>query len=542
MIKPIVLIILDGWGLAPPGPGNAVTQASTPNFTSFWSAYPHTELVASGEAVGLPPGEVGNSETGHLNLGAGRVVYQDLPRINMAVADGTFGKNKAFIEAASHAKKFSSNLHLMGLIGQGGVHSSLEHLFALLRFCKDQELNHNVYLHLFTDGRDSPPTSSSSFIEQIETRIRELGVGKIATVIGRYFALDRDNRWEKTQLAYEAMTEGKGKTAKNAYEAIQNSYKTQKTDEFIEPTVILGDNGQPVAKISNDDSVIFFNFRIDRPRQLTKAFVIPDFENLIGQKVAFDPYTEKYYKKTVVDQVITTTFKRGPALQNLFFVTMTEYERGLPTRVAFGPTIVNVPMGRVLSEHGLRQLRITESEKERFVTYYFNGQRDDPFPGEDRIIIPSPKVATYDLKPEMSAPQITEFVLGRLRERLYDFILINFANTDMVGHTGNLAAGIRACEIVDKCLGDIVHTVANVGGLAVITADHGNIEEMIDLKTGEVDTEHSSNPVPFITVSNALAGKQKIFPRGVLCDVAPTILSFFDIAKPLEMMTSQILQ
>ena len=542
MTKPVVLIILDGWGLAPPGPGNAVAQAATPNLTSFWSAYPHTELVASGEAVGLPPGEVGNSETGHLNLGAGRVVYQDLPRINMAVADGTFIRNEAFIEAINHAKKFSSNLHLMGLIGQGGVHSSLEHLFALLRLCKDQEMNNKVYLHLFTDGRDSPPTSSSTYIEQIEKRIKELGVGKVATVIGRYYALDRDNRWDRTQLAYEAMTRGTGKTARNAYEAVQNSYKSQKTDEFIEPSVIVGDDGQPVVKITNNDSVIFFNFRIDRPRQLTKAFVIPDFENLIGQKVAFDPYTEKYFKKTVVEQVITTTFNRGPALQNLFFVTMTEYERGLPTRVAFGPTTVKMPIGRVLSEHNLRQLRITESEKERFITYYFNGQREDPFPGEDRIIIPSPKVATYDLKPEMSAPQITEFVINRLREGLYDFILINFANTDMVGHTGNLAAGIRACEIVDKCLGEVVHTVSNVGGLALITADHGNIEEMINLKTGEVDTEHSANPVPFIMVSNEFAGKLKIFPRGVLSDIAPTILSFFDIAKPLEMLTSQILK
>lgn len=540
MTKPIILVILDGWGIAPPSDGNAVTQAATPNMNSYWSVYPHTQLVASGESVGLPAGEMGNSETGHLNLGAGRTVYQDLPRINMAIADGLFFKIPAFLEAINHVKKFSSNLHLMGLVGQGGVHSSVEHLYALLRLCREQNLEKNVYLHLFTDGRDSPPKSAATFIAQIEAKIKELQVGQISTVVGRYFALDRDNRWERTQKAYEALVHGSGKKAKNSREAIQNSYQLEKTDEFIEPTIIVKESGEPVGKIADNDAVIFFNFRIDRPRQLTKAFVIPDFENLVGKKVAFDPYTEKYYKKTVVEQVITTTFSRGPILKNLFFVTMTEYEKGLPVRIAFPPNVVNLPLGRILSERNLRQLRITETEKERFVTYYFNGQREDPFPGEDRIIIPSPQVPTYDLKPEMSAPQITEILLNRLKEGIYDFILVNFANPDMVGHTGNLTASIRACEVVDKCLGEVVKTATNIGGLVIITADHGNIEEMINLKTGEVDTEHSTNPVPFIVVSKGLLGGSKTFMQGVLGDVAPTILSFLDIPKPMEMLASRL--
>lgn len=539
-MKPVVLIILDGWGLAPPGPGNATTLAKTPNFSSFWSVYPKTQLLASGEAVGLPPGEMGNSETGHLNLGAGRIVYQDLPRINMAIADGSFFKISAFLEAIEHARKLNSNLHFLGLVGQGGVHSSTDHLFALLRFCREQKFS-NVYLHLFTDGRDSPPTSALTFIAQTEAKIKELGIGKIATIIGRYYALDRDNRWERTQKAYEAIVKGEGKKTKKATGAIQNSYTEGKTDEFIEPIILLDEDGKPITRIAENDSVIFFNFRIDRPRQLTKAFVIPDFEKLKGQRAAFDPYTEKYYHKTYVEQIITATFPRGPALKNLFFVTMTEYERGLPVKVAFPSTIVNLPLGRILSERGLRQLRITETEKERFVTYYFNGQREDPFPGEDRIIVPSPQVSTYDQKPEMSAPEITQILTTRLQENTHDFMVVNFANPDMVGHTGVLQAGIKACEIVDQCLGEVVKIVLHLGGIALITADHGNVEEMIDPKTGEVDTEHSTNPVPFMVVDQKLLGKKQTLLQGVLADIAPTILSFLKIAKPTEMSGKNLL-
>lgn len=540
MIKPVVLIVLDGWGLAPPGPGNAATLAQTPNFNAFWSAYPKTQLLASGEAVGLPIGEMGNSETGHLNLGAGRIVYQDLPRINLNIADGSFFKIPAFLEAVDHAKKSNSNFHLMGLVGQGEVHASIGHLLALLRFCKDQNLT-NVYLHLFTDGRDSPQTSALTFFSQVEAKMKELQVGKIATVMGRYYAMDRDNRWERTQKAYEALVKGEGKKAKDAAQAIQNSYNEGKTDEFIEPTVLVDGNDQPLAKIGDNDSVVFFNFRIDRPRQLTKAFVIPDFEKLAGQKVGFDPYTEKYYHKTEVEQVITATFPRGPALKNLCFVTMTEYEKGLPAKVAFPPTSVSLPLGRIISERGFRQLRITETEKERFVTYYFNGQREDAFPGEDRIIVPSPKVPTYDLKPEMSALETTQIVLDRLKEGIYDFILINYANPDMVGHTGVLKAGIQACETVDKCLGEIVQTVTNLGGVTLITADHGNIEEMINPKTGEVDTEHSINPVPFMIVGKEFIGKRATLPRGILADVAPTVLSFLEVIKPSDMSGRSLL-
>lgn len=540
--KPIVLIVLDGWGITAPYPGNAITQASTPNFNSFWSAYPHTELVASGERVGLPRGEMGNSETGHLNLGAGRVVYQDLPRISMAINDGSFFKIPVFLEATNHVKKFSSNLHLMGLIGQGGVHSSTDHLYALLQLCKDQGLKSNVFLHLFTDGRDSPQTSAAGFLTQTEAKLLELGVGKIASIMGRFYALDRDNRWERTQKAYEALTQGQGSKAKSSAEAIENSYREGKTDEFIEPTVIMNEQNEPLTKISANDAVIFYNFRIDRPRQLTKAFVLPDFDNLKGQRVAFDPYAEKYYKKTVVDQIVTSTFKRGPAIENLFFVTMTEYEKGLPARAAFPPTTVGLPLGRILSEKGVRQLRITETEKERFVTYYFNGQREDPFSGEDRIIIPSPKVSTYDLKPEMAAYEITKVLLDRIKQATYDFILVNFANPDMVGHTGILTAGIKACEAVDSCLGALVKVVTNMGGMCVITADHGNVEEMINPKTGEIDTEHSTNPVPFLLISKEFSVSQKVMPMGVLGDVAPTILSFMGIKKPVEMMASQLLR
>jgi len=528
-MKPLVLIILDGWGLAPEGPGNAVSQAKIPNFSSYWSSFPHTKLSASGEAVGLPKGEKGNSETGHLNLGAGRIVYQDLPRINMAIADGSFFRIPAFLKAAEHVKRNNSNLHLMGLIGQGGVHSSMEHLFALLNFAKEQNLG-ECFLHLFTDGRDSPPNAAITFFDQVEKKINEIGIGKISTLIGRYYAMDRDNHWERTEIAYKALTEEKGIITQNFREEILKSYQKNETDEFLKPIIIKG-----TPRIKEKDAVIFFNFRIDRPRQLTKAFVIEEFERLIGQKIAFDPYTEKYLKKTYVEERISSIFKRGPKIKDLFFVTMTEYEKNLPVEVAFPTTIINYPLGRILSERGLRQLRITETEKERFVTYYFNGQNEHSFPGEERIIIPSANVPTYDLKPEMSAFEITETVLGKIKTGNYDFVLLNFANPDMVGHTGNLQAGIKACEAVDECLKKIVSSVFALGGITIITADHGNVEEMINLETGEIDTEHSKNPVPFIVVGKMFLGKPTVLPVGILADVAPTVLSLLEIPIPSAM-------
>jgi len=532
--KPTVLIILDGWGLAAEGPGNAVTQARTPNFDQLWAVYPHTELVAFGEAVGLPRREDGNSETGHLNLGAGQIVFQELPRINMAIAGGSFFEVPAFKAAAEHVRKNNSSLHLLGLIGAGGVHSSLGHLFALLHFAKREGLK-SVFLHLFTDGRDSPPISALTYLAKIEAEMRKTGLGKIATLIGRYYSMDRDNRWDRTQKAYEAIILGVGKTAKSVEEAIRQSYQAKKTDEFIEP-VILDQNGL----IKDHDAVIFFNFRIDRPRQLTKAFVLPNFESLVIKKAAFDPYAERYRLRQYQVPGTTTTFRREKILKDLLFVTMTEYEAGLPVQVGFIPEIVDFPLGRVFAEKGLRQFHIAETEKERHVTYYFNGRREGPFPGEDKVEIPSPKVAFYDKKPEMAADEVTEKLIERLKLEIYDFAIVNYANPDMVGHTGVLEAGIKACEVVDNCLGRVLKTITTLGGVAVVTADHGNVEEMIDLQTGEMDTKHSTNPVPLIIIDRRFDGSGRTLPRGILADVGPTILAMMGIEKP-QLMTGRSL-
>lgn len=528
--KPLLLIILDGWGIAPPGPGNAVTQAYLPNFKRLMSSYPHTKLQASGEAVGLPHQEKGNSETGHLNLGAGRIVYQDLPRINLSIADGSFFKNLAFLKAIEHARKNHSKIHLLGLIGQGGVHSNIEHFYALLNLFRENSFK-DVYLHLFTDGRDSPPSSAILFIDQIKNKIEQIKIGKIASITGRYYAMDRDNNWERTRKTYQALVSGIGETAFSAEEAVKKSYSQSLTDEFILPTIILNENKKPVSLISDNDSIIFVNYRIDRPRQLTEAFILPDFENL-KRKKPFDPYTEKYYKKTYVEQKISKTFKRDKILKNLCFVTMTEYEKDLPCLVAFPPLKISFPLSMVIAEAGLRQLHISETEKERFVTYYFNGQREDPFLNEDRIIIPSPNVPTYDLKPEMSANSVTEELIKRIEMNIYNFILVNFANPDMVGHTGNLRAGIKACEVIDSCLGRIYQSINKNNLSCIITADHGNIEEMINLATGEIDTEHSGNLVPFIFIDKDLRGKNIFLPTGILADVAPTVLKVIGIDIP----------
>ena len=534
MLKPVVLIILDGWGIAPPGPGNAVSLAKTPNFNKFWAAFPHTQLIASGEAVGLPHGEPGNSETGHLNLGAGQIVFQDLPRINMAIADGSFYQIPAFKQMAEHVRQNNSSLHLLGLVGSGGVHSSLEHLLALLSLASQEGLK-KVWLHLFTDGRDSPPTSTFVFLNQVQMAMEKIGVGQIATLIGRYYAMDRDLRWERTQKAYELLVEGKGEKVESLKEAIKKSYGNGKTDEFLEALVI---NDQGLIK--DNDGLIFFNFRIDRPRQLTNAFVLPDFEKLKMPKAAFDPYAERYGLKLYQAPEGTTTFHRKKVLKNLFFVTMTEYEKGLPTVVAFPPETVKIPLARLISENNLRQLHISETEKERFVTYYFDGQREKPFPNEDWVEIPSPKVATYDLKPEMSTLEVTQEVLKRLPDLNYHLTVINYANPDMVGHTGVIPAGIKACEAVDDCLGKIVNYIFNIGGVCLITADHGNVEEMIDPLTGGVETGHSANPVPFLVVSRHFGSSGRFLREGILADVAPTILTIMEISKP-ELMTGQSL-
>lgn len=538
MAKPVVLIILDGWGLAPSGPGNAVSLAKTPNMDSLWASFPHCQLKASGEAVGLPSGEMGNSEVGHLTLGAGRIVYQDLPRINMAIADGTFFTNPAFLTVATHVKKNHSRLHLMGLVSPGGVHSSLGHLYALLRFAEEHDIK-EVLVHVFTDGRDTSPTSSSTYIGQLEEKMAEIGVGKIATVIGRYFAMDRDFRWSRIQKAYDALVLGKGEKATSAQEAVQKSYQKERTDEFILPTVIVGQDNQPLGLIGDDDGVVFFNFREDRGRELTYPFVMANFETAKIQPPTFDPYAHKYGRGKEPPKPVKT-FTREKKLTNLCFTTMSEYDEKIEAEVAYPTQIVDLPLARVLADQNLRQLHIAETEKYPHVTYYFNGQRDKPFPGEDRVLIPSPKVATYDLKPEMSAYQVTEELLKRIGTRTYDFILVNFANPDMVGHTGVVKAGVKACEVVDECLGKVVKKVLGQGGACLVTADHGNVEIMINRATGEVDTEHSTSPVPCAILRKDLQEGREL-PTGGLANIAPTVLALMEIKQPTVMTGRSLL-
>lgn len=535
MVKPVVLIVLDGWGLAPPGPGNAISLAKLETMPFLWHTYPHAELAASGEAVGLPYGEDGNTETGHINIGAGRTVYQDLPRITMAVKDGSFFTNDALLAALAHTRTNNSNIHLIGVVSDAGVHASREHLYALLELIKKQGVSEHVYIHVFTDGRDASPTSGERFISELEEQLSAIGAGKIASVMGRYYAMDRDRRWERTQKAYRCLTQvDGGLMASSAGAAIRSSYANHVTDEFMEPTIITDSSGVPLPRIGDNDAVISFNFRIDRPRQLTRALVLPDFETA-KTDVAFDPYSVKYYHRHVVNVVDRThPFTRSLVLKNLFVVTMTQYEPNLPVSVAFPPQKVFEPLGSVLSEYKVRQLRVAETEKERFVTYYFNGMREDLYVGEDRLIIPSVNVATYDLKPEMAVLELTEQVLHRIAIGVYGFILINIANPDMVAHTGNISAAIKACEITDSCLGSIVKAVLAQDGTCVITADHGNVEEMLGVDGG-IDTEHSTFSVPFIMVQSSLQGYPHALPKGKLGDIAPTILSHMNLAIPPEM-------
>jgi 2,3-bisphosphoglycerate-independent phosphoglycerate mutase len=537
--RPVLLIVLDGWGIAPPGPGNALSLAKLTNMPRIRATFPHTQLVASGDGVGLPPGEDGNTETGHLNLGAGRVVYQDLPRINMSVADGSFSKNDAFLGAFQYATNHKSNVHIMGLLGDGMVHSSRDHLYALLELAHTLNCHENVYLHIFTDGRDSSPNAGSRFMAELVEKCKTLGVGAVASVMGRYYAMDRDRRWERTEKAYSTLTENTGKTAKNPVEAIEAGYKAGISDEFIEPTIITDDQGQPLPRIQSNDSVIFFNFRIDRPRQLTKAIILPDFETHTTS--SFDPYAVQYYHKHVVEEDSRLKpFTRKTVLQDLFFVTMTEYERNLPVSVAYPPVSIKSPLGRVISDVGLRQLRMSETEKERFVTYYFNGMREEPFAGEDHLIIPSAKVPTYDQKPEMSAREITEKLLDRLSLGIYSFTLVNFANPDMVGHTGNITAAINAVEVTDECIGKVASYVLANDMTMLITADHGNVEEMLG-PDGEMDTEHSTYPVPLYIVDKRYEGQPMTLPMGKLGDVATSILAIMDIEVPPVMTGKNLL-
>jgi len=564
-IRPVVLLVLDGFGLAPASAGNAITQAKTPNIDRLYSLYPHGELIASGESVGLPANEVGNSEVGHLTMGAGRVIFQRLKRINAAIEDNSFFENRAFLHAASHLAKFNSKLHLMGLVSSGNVHSSLNHLYAILKFCKKADIA-SVYLHLFTDGRDAPPDQGATTIDQVEAFLKEEGVGKIATISGRYFAMDRDRRWKRTQKTYEAMVLGRGVYANTAIDAVKAAYSKGKTDEFIEPTVIVGSGklevgsekenrtshisnpsshitphtsvAKPIATVDDNDAVIFFNFRIDRPIQLTMAFVLGEFEKLKSFEFGHVPGMGKREEEVKVG----TTFKREKIARNLFFVTMTEYHKKLPvSSVAFGPQIVEGSLSTILTGQGLRHVHIAESEKERMVTHYFDGLRDESLAGEDILIVPSPRVSTYDKKPQMSVYKLVKRFKKALGKGIYHFFIVNFANPDMVAHSGNIKATIRAVEHVDRAVAELIQEILSVDGTLIITADHGNAEELLAYPStsfffttseGELSTDHSNNPVPIIIVANWLAHNPKKLGRGSLGDVAPTILSIMGLAVP----------
>ncbi len=532
-----LLIILDGWGNGPDYPGNARKLAKTPTLDMLETVFPHTELLAAGEAVGLPKGEDGNTETGHLNLGAGRVVYQDLPRINMAIASGTFFTNKTFLEALAHAKKHQSAVHLLGLIGQGGVHSDNAHLYALLRLCKTHNLT-NVHIHAITDGRDSPPTSSPQYLSEVLSQVQAIGVGKLATIMGRYYAMDRDHRWERIQVAYDALVSGIGEQTSDPLSAVHARHAAQETDEFLKPLIIEGSK-----RPTDNDVLIFFNYRIDRPRELTRALALPG-DDYAQKQEAFDPYAIKYNKSHLAPTPtpLIAGFPRQKILNNLFMVTMTEYEKDNGAKPAFPPEFVEMPLSRVLALSGRRQLKLAESEKERFVTYYFNGQRELAFPGEDVDITPSPKVPTYDLQPEMSGAAQTAKLLQALQSNLYDLIVINYANADMVAHTGDLPASIRACEFLDGWMRQIYdHVMREEGWTVFITADHGNVEELINLKTGQKDTEHSDFPVPLLIYGKAYQNNRTQLARGALCDVAPTILKALGLTQPSSMTGRSLL-
>jgi 2,3-bisphosphoglycerate-independent phosphoglycerate mutase len=509
-VRPVALIVMDGYGCNPRSEGNAVEAARRPVLTALWAACPHTELKASGLAVGLPNGQMGNSEVGHLNLGAGKVVYQDFTKISRAIEDKSFFQNEAMLGAMRHAQENDAALHIMGLIGPGGVHAYPTHLYAVLELAQRLGLQ-RVYLHVFTDGRDTKPTDGLPALLELEARTQELGLGKVATVSGRYYAMDRDKRWDRTALAYNAMVHGMGPRSSTADEAIQRSYQAGVTDEFIVPTVVVGDDGSPVATIRNGDSAIFFNFRTDRPRQTVRAFVQPDFQE----------------------------FDRGTRLDDLYFVAMTEYEKNLPLHVAFRTEDVSLPLGALLAQHGLKQLHSAETEKYAHVTFFFNGGREVPFGGEDRILVPSPRdVGTYDRKPEMSGPAIAQQTAEAIRTGTYDFVLVNFANADMVGHTGVMEATIAAVETVDRCVGEIVEAVTEEGGAICITADHGNAEQLIDYETGGPYTAHTTDfPVPFILVpgQNEELAHVRLKNDGILADVAPTILQLMHLEQPFEM-------
>ncbi len=499
--KLIMLAILDGWGINEREESNAVKMAKTPNLDAIMKQYPHTKIHTSGLDVGLPDGQMGNSEVGHTNIGAGRIVYQELTRITKSIQDGDFFEKKEFLDAIKYCKKQNSDLHLYGLLSDGGVHSHNTHLYALLELCKREDFK-NVYVHCFLDGRDTPPTSGEGYIVELQEKMKELGVGKIASIMGRYYAMDRDKRWDRIELAYNALAKGEGLTANSAIDAIESAYQREEFDEFVKPTVIL-ENDKPIATIKQNDSIIFFNFRPDRARELTRVFVDKNF----------DGFEKKFLYVN--------------------YVCMTQYDETMPNvEVAFKPDKIENTFGEYISKLGYTQLRIAETEKYAHVTFFFNGGNEVKYEGEDRILVNSPKVATYDLKPEMSAYEVTDKVVDVIRKRQDDVIILNFANCDMVGHTGVLDAAIKAVETVDECIGKIVDEMISQNGVILITADHGNAEQMVDYTTGDPYTAHTTFPVPLI-----IAGLDKNveLKEGRLADLAPTMLDIMGEQKPKEM-------
>ncbi|MCM2360008.1 MAG: 2,3-bisphosphoglycerate-independent phosphoglycerate mutase [Geobacteraceae bacterium] len=507
---PLLLMILDGWGINPDPAHNAIARARTPNMTCLCADYPCTDIGTSGMSVGLPEGQMGNSEVGHLNIGAGRIVYQDLTRISKAIVDGDFFENPVLLDCIARTKAAGGRLHLAGLLSDGGVHSHNTHLYALLELAKREGVK-EVFIHCLLDGRDTPPKSGAEYLARLEVEIRRIGVGRIATVIGRYYAMDRDNRWERVEKAYAAMVYGEGERFASADLAIEKSYLEGVTDEFVLPAVIA-DGGETAGRVRNGDGFIFFNFRSDRAREITRAFTDPSF----------------------------TGFQRGELRRLAAFVCMTSYDETFGLPVAFGPAALTNILGDVVSRAGLTQLRIAETEKYAHVTFFFNGGSEVPLPNEERVLIPSPKeVATYDQKPEMSAFPVTEELLQRLDGDGYDLIVLNFANADMVGHTGIMEAAVRAIETVDACVGMLVEKVRARGGRVIITADHGNAETMVD-ENGGPHTAHTTDRVPLILVDDARKGTR--LRPGILADIAPTILEILGLPQPVEMTGRSLIE
>jgi len=520
-MQKVILVILDGWGISREVAGNAIRNARTPNMDMLMSYFPNTVLQASGISVGLPWGTMGNSEVGHLTIGSGKVVYQSLPRVTISIQDGSFFEKEALLQSIKHAQENNSCIHLLGLLSAGSVHSHINHLYALLKLLKMKNFPaEKVLIHVFTDGRDVDPHSGIDYIAELEKNIKTEGFpGRIASVMGRYYAMDRNENWDRTAKAYACMAKGEGKQADTAHAAILESYDREKSDEFVEPVIIKDATGK-VGTVGYGDSVIFFNIREDRARQITKAFVLDDFNH----------------------------FARGEKIEGLNFTTMIEYEKDLPVNVIFPPEKVEAPLGKMLSVAGVKQLRIAETEKYAHVTYFFNGGEEKPYPGEFRMLVPSPNVESYDQTPRMSAEEVTNNVIGAIEGKEYGFILVNFANPDMVGHTGNIKAAIEAIEFVDGCVGSIYKKAAENDTVLIVTADHGNAEEMINTRTGEILTEHTTNPVPFILADprRRFEYPQKLGQskdiNGILSDIAPTILDIMEIPEPKDMTGTSLLR